>query len=69
MNKKWLAALAMAAILAMPLFAVAHEGPHPRKVMGTVAAVTDKNIDVKTKDGAIVFEAPHVALTPTRRLV
>ncbi len=65
MSRKWLAALAMAAILAMPLFAVAHEGPHPRKVMGTVAAVTDENIDVKTKDGAIV----SIALNETTTFV
>jgi len=46
------AALAVVAALAIPGYALAHEG-HVHKVMGTVATVHENHLDVKTTDGKI----------------
>jgi hypothetical protein len=44
------AVLSAAAVLALPVRLLAHEG-HVHKVMGTVAAVDATHIEVDTKDG------------------
>jgi hypothetical protein len=46
------ASLAVVAALAIPGYALAHEG-HVHKVMGTVATVHENHLDVKTTDGKI----------------
>ena len=53
MTKYWIAAVALAVALVLPAAARAHEG-HAHKVMGTISAVTDKQIEVKTTDGKAV---------------
>ena len=57
--KKRIAALAVAAVLALPVVARAHEG-HTHKVLGTVASAQAKQIEVKSTDGkviTVVFDA------------
>ena len=53
MTKKWIVALALVAGLALPAGVRAH-GAHTHKVMGTVSAVHDKHLEVKTTDGKTV---------------
>jgi len=50
---KWIGALAVAAVVAMPAAARAHEG-HTHKVMGTVASVQGSDVQVKGTDGKVV---------------
>lgn len=62
MNRKWMVGAALVAVLGLPAIAGAHTG-HAHKVMGTVSAVTAKQLDVKTTDGktvAIVLDAKTV---------
>jgi len=62
MNGRWMAGAALIAALIAPAAAWAHEG-HAHKVLGTVAAVTDTQLDVKTTDGktvAVVLDAKTV---------
>jgi hypothetical protein len=54
MNKNWIAAIALAAVLVVPAVARAHEG-HAHKVMGTVSSVDGNNVMVKTADGKTVM--------------
>lgn len=56
MNTKWSVGVALIAALAFPMSAWAHGG-HAHKVMGTVSAVTAKQLDVKTTDGKTVMIA------------
>jgi hypothetical protein len=51
--KKLITGLALAAALALPVFAYAH-GAHIHKVIGTVAAVAGNKVTVKTTDGKAV---------------
>jgi hypothetical protein len=53
MNKTWIVVPAVVVALSAPSIMRAHGG-HVHKVMGTVAAVTDKQVDVKTTDGKTV---------------
>ena len=50
---KWIGALAVAAVVALPGAARAHEG-HTHKVMGTVASVQGSGVEVKGTDGKVV---------------
>ena len=62
MNRTWIAAIALIAALSSPSVTRAHEG-HVHKVMGTVLAVSAKQLDVKTTDGksvAIALDAKTV---------
>lgn len=62
MTKKWIVGLALVAGLALPAGVRAHGG-HTHKVMGTVSAVHDKHLEVKTTDGktvAIALDAKTV---------
>lgn len=45
--------MALLAVLTLPVMAWAHEG-HAHKVLGTIAAVADAQLDVKTTDGKTV---------------
>lgn len=54
MNRIWIAALALAAVLVIPAAARAHEG-HSEKVMGTVSSVQANSIMVKTAAGKTVM--------------
>lgn len=59
---RWTVCLALMVVLVMPAAAWAHEG-HAHKVLGTIAAVSDTQLDVKTTDGktvAIVLDAKTV---------
>jgi hypothetical protein len=56
MNKKWIAGVALMTALAVPAVSLGHGG-HTHKVMGTVSAMTDKQIEVKTTDGKTVVIA------------
>jgi hypothetical protein len=51
--RAWIGALAVAAVVALPGAAGAHEG-HTHKVMGTVASVQGSRVDVKGTDGKVV---------------
>ena len=50
MNTKWIAGAALVAILALPAVGLAHEG-HPHRFLGTVSAVQEGKLEVKTTDG------------------
>jgi hypothetical protein len=50
---RWIAGIVVLAALVMPAAARAHEG-HAHKVLGTIAAVSDVQLDVKTTDGKTV---------------
>lgn len=56
MNTKWIVGVALIAAVAFPMSVWAHEG-HAHKVMGTVSAVTAKQLDVKATDGKTVMIA------------
>jgi hypothetical protein len=53
MTKKVMAGLALIVALAFPAVGRAHEG-HAHKVMGTVTARHDNQVELKTTDGKIV---------------
>jgi hypothetical protein len=53
MSRRWIVGLALAATLAIPAVARAHEG-HKHTVMGTVTARQDNRLEVKTTDGKTV---------------
>jgi hypothetical protein len=50
---RWLAAVAVLVLLGMPVAMSAHAG-HAHKVLGTITAVSDSQLDVKTTDGKSV---------------
>jgi len=50
---RWMTGLGLAVALLMPVTAWAHAG-HAHKVLGTIAAVSDTQLDVKTTDGKAV---------------
>ena len=54
MKRNWFVGAALAAVLAMPAFAWAHEG-HDKTVMGTVSSIDGSNLMVKTADGKMVM--------------
>lgn len=54
MNRNWFVGAALAAVLAVPAFAWAHEG-HDKTVMGTVSSIDGTNLMVKTADGKTVM--------------
>jgi len=62
MMNRWMAGMAVVAALVLPAAAAAHEG-HAHKVLGTIAAVSDTQLDIKTTDGktvAVVLDAKTV---------
>lgn len=50
MNRMWIAGIALVVALASPAALLAHEG-HPHRFLGTVSAVHDGQVEVKTADG------------------
>lgn len=54
MIRKFLIAGVLAAVIAVPVVAWAHEG-HAHKVMGTVSSVSGNDLMVKTTDGTTVM--------------
>ena len=50
---KWIGALTVAAMVALPGVTSAHEG-HTHKVMGTVASVQGSGVQVKGTDGKVI---------------
>lgn len=55
MNSRWIVGLALAVALVVPSLALAHGG-HAHQFMGTVSALQDAQVEVKTTDGkAVVF--------------
>ena len=50
MNTKWFVGVALAAVLAVPAFALAHGG-NDKTVMGTVSSIDGSNLMLKTADG------------------
>jgi hypothetical protein len=59
MTRKWMARIAMLAVLGLPVAALAHGG-HTHKVMGTVSTVQGDRVEVKGTDGKLVV----ITLTP-----
>jgi len=53
MSKKWIVAATVSVLLLIPAAVRAHEG-HPHRFMGTVSAVQDGQVEVKTTDGKTV---------------
>jgi hypothetical protein len=53
MSSKWMIGAILAAALAIPIAARAHEG-HTHKVMGTVSTIAGNQVMVKTTDGKTV---------------
>ena len=53
MNKRVILGVALAAALAVPVYARAHEG-HAHKVMGTITMRHENHLEVRTKDGKTV---------------
>jgi hypothetical protein len=56
MSKKWIVGVGLVALLALPVVGWAHGG-HAHKVMGTISAATDTQVDVKGTDGKTVVIA------------
>ena len=56
MSSRWIVGIALIAALALPVVGLAHEG-HAHKVMGTISAITDSQIEVKGTDGKTVVIA------------
>jgi len=56
MSKQWIVAAAVSVVLLIPVAARAHEG-HPHRFMGTVSAVQEGKLEVKTTDGKTVVFA------------
>ncbi len=54
MNKKWFVGAALAAVMAIPAFAWAHEGEN-HTVMGTISSISGTNLMVKAADGKTVM--------------
>jgi len=55
MNRTWIGGIALVVALAFPSVTLAHEG-HPHRFLGTVSAVHDGQLEVKTTDGkSVVF--------------
>jgi hypothetical protein len=54
MNTKWLVSAAIAAAMAIPAFAWAHEGEN-HTVMGTISSISGTNLMVKVADGKTVM--------------
>jgi len=50
---RWMAGVAVLMLLGLPVAMAAHAG-HAHKVLGTIAAVSDTQLDVKTTDGKSV---------------
>jgi hypothetical protein len=50
MTRTFIHSAALVAALAIPGYALAHEG-HPHKVMGTVTALHENHLEVKASDG------------------
>lgn len=53
MNRIWIVGAALVAVLGLPAVARSHTG-HAHKVMGTLAAVHENHLEVKTTDDKIV---------------
>lgn len=53
MSRNRIVGIVLAAALALPGWALAHEG-HTHKVMGTIAAIEGKQVEVKGTDGTLV---------------
>jgi len=53
MDRIWIAGIALIAALTLSPVASAHEG-HPHRFLGTVSAVHDGQLEVKTTDGKTV---------------
>lgn len=53
MNRTWVTALALAAVLSIPGAVRAHEG-HVHKVLGTVTSVQGNHVEIKSTDGKVV---------------
>lgn len=53
MSRTWIVGVALMALLAVPAVSRAHEG-HAHKVMGTVSAVSERQVEIKTTDGKTV---------------
>ena len=53
MNRIWIAGVALIVAVALPSVMLAHEG-HPHRFLGTVSAVHDGQLEVKTTDGKTV---------------
>lgn len=56
MTRRWIVGVALLGVLALPVVGLAHEG-HAHKVMGTISAVTDSQIEIKATDGKTVVIA------------
>lgn len=59
---RWMAGMAVLSVLATAGAAWAHEG-HAHKVLGTIAAMTEAQLDVKTPEGktvAVVLDAKTI---------
>ena len=65
MSRKWIAGLALIALLAVPAAGWAHTG-HVHKTIGTVSAVRGNQVDIKTTDGRTVTVVLRDNTTVTR---
>ena len=61
MNKKWFVGAALAAVMAIPAFAWAHEGEN-HTAMGTISSIDGTNLMVKAADGKTVMVMASAAL-------
>lgn len=65
MSRKWVIGVALVAALAIPAAGWAHGG-HTHKVLGTVSAVTAKQVEVKGTDGKVVVIVLNAKTAITR---
>jgi hypothetical protein len=65
MSKKWILAGVVAAALWVPAVARAHEG-HAHKVLGTITAINDNRVEMKTPEGKMVTVTVNAKTTYAR---
>lgn len=65
MSRRWIAGVALAVTLAVPVIGWAHGG-HAHKVMGTVLSVRGNQVEVRTADGKKVVVVLAQTTTITR---
>ena len=65
MTKKWILAGLVAVALVLPAAVWAHEG-HAHKVLGTISAVQDNRVELKTPEGKMVTVTVNAKTTFAR---
>ena len=65
MTKKWMLAALVAVALVLPAAAWAHEG-HAHKILGTITAINENRVEMKTPEGKMVTVTVNAKTTYAR---